>query len=311
MSKRNREKALRTDTPVPSPARTEEEKRVRRVRTMIGAVVVIAVLGILTATLIAVLNKPADTTVKPDPNSYRPANAIVAGDKYEYGVSYYTPKQKVPVVEIFEDFQCPICAKFESGAGDILARYAKEGRARIIWRPATFLDQNLSNDASSRAANAWGCAQDVGKGLEYHAAVYANQPTQEGAGWTNEQLVSFGVMAGMNEDEFKAFQTCLKAKPYLPWAANSNQAFQKNGLNSTPTVRIDGVVIPQETAMNPVLLEQAIKDATPKEAQFPNPNAPVPSGSPSPSASASPSDVASPSATPTPSPTKKAKKSKK
>ena len=65
-----------------------------------------------------------------------------------------------------------------NGAG--IEALANQGKIRLIWRPTTFLDGNLKNDSSSRAAAAWGCAIDAGKAAEYHNTIYANQP-KEGA----------------------------------------------------------------------------------------------------------------------------------
>ena len=62
----------------------------------------------------------------------------------------------------------------------------------VAWpRPATsswsthtmsFLDDNLHNDSSLRAASAAACAADAGRFGPYHDAVFAGQPAKEGAG---------------------------------------------------------------------------------------------------------------------------------
>ena len=60
-----------------------------------------------------------------------------------------------------------------------------------------FVDTNLKNDSSTRAANAVACASDAGKFLEYHSAVFAAQPVKEGDGYTDAQLTEFATTAGI------------------------------------------------------------------------------------------------------------------
>ena len=47
-----------------------------------------------------------------------------------------------------------------------------------------FLDDNLRNDSSTRAANAAFCASDAGKFQEFHNTIFPNQPATEGDGWS-------------------------------------------------------------------------------------------------------------------------------
>ena len=71
------------------------------------------------------------------------------------------------------------------------------GTARIVYYPLSFLDRQLGNDSSLRAANAAGCAQDAGAFAAYHDTVFANQPEREGDGYTDEELLQFGRDAGI------------------------------------------------------------------------------------------------------------------
>ena len=85
-----------------------------------------------------------------------------------------------------------------------------------------------------RAVAAWGCAIDAGKTREYHDIVYANQPQEEGTGWTNEQLIGFADQAGLTGAAKDAFTTCVNDGTYRVWSANSYQSFITSGVQGTP-----------------------------------------------------------------------------
>ncbi|MHB8275990.1 MAG: DsbA family protein, partial [Dermatophilaceae bacterium] len=107
-----------------------------------------------------------------------------------------TAKSNAPTLDLYEDFQCPVCGQFEKAMGPSIASMAKAGEIKLVVHTLSFLDTNLKNDSSSRSANAVACAADAGRFLEYHAAVFAGQPTQEGAGYTDAQLTEFATTAG-------------------------------------------------------------------------------------------------------------------
>ena len=65
-----------------------------------------------------------------------------------------TPAPDAPVVDVYSDFQCPACAAFEEALGGTITGLAQEGRIRLVYHVKNFLDDNLGNDGSTRAANA-------------------------------------------------------------------------------------------------------------------------------------------------------------
>ena len=147
---------------------------------------------------------------------------------------------------------------------------------QLVYRPTAFLDNNLGNDASARATAAWGCAIDAGKVKEYHNTVFANQPEQEGTGFTDEQLLAFADEAGITGDALDTFTSCVADRTYLGWAANSTEAFYSSNVQGTPFALLDGVEVPTETLMDKAALDALVAAAA---------TGVTPSASPSPSAS--------------------------
>jgi protein-disulfide isomerase len=226
-----------------------EKARQRRINLLIGGGLLV-VIGLIVGGVVYASGQNASssgiTLPAVDPNAALPATVLPATAAQPYGVPYGTAAATTSTVEVWEDFQCPICGKFEEAQGAQLQKLATDGKIYLVYRPATFLDTNLpqSDLSSARAVSAWGCAIDAGVGEKYHNVVFANQPTKEGDGYTDEQLLAFGTDAGLTGTAYDTFAACVTAHTYLGWAANSSGAFTDSGIPGTPTVLLDGTEIP-------------------------------------------------------------------
>jgi len=113
------------------------------------------------------------------------------------------------VVDEHLDYQCPFCHLLDSIMGPSFRGLAERGDIILRIHIRSFLDGTLHNDSSSRAAMAATCADTTGDFMSYHETIFANQPAQEGTGYTDDQLrVEFPAMAGITGDDLTAFQTC-------------------------------------------------------------------------------------------------------
>lgn len=246
-------------------AQAGEKRRERTVR-IVGAAVVIVIVGAIIALALVARGSSSDSSAsggtQPDPGAAIPTSVLAAGDAHEFGVPYGTGAATVPVLQIWEDFQCPACAAVEQANGKGIEQLAADGKIQLIWRPTTFLDRNLKNDASERAVAAWGCAIDAGKAVEYHNVVYANQPANEGDGYTDEALLGFAEQAGITGDGLTTFTQCVADGTYRVWAANSTNAFYNSGAQGTPTAVLDNAEITTDVLIDQAKLEAAVAAAT-------------------------------------------------
>ena len=160
-------------------AQASEKRRERTVRFIGGAAVVVVMAAIIGVAVYASSNSPSndasgslDGVVQPDPDAALPAGVLTADSATPFGVPYGNGGADVPVLELWEDFQCPACGALEEANGAGIEQLAEEGLVQLIYRPTAFLDANLGNDSSHRAVAAWGCAIDAGKTLEFHNAVW-------------------------------------------------------------------------------------------------------------------------------------------
>lgn len=244
-AKSTREKAAEAR----AAAQAAERRRERTIRIVGGVAVLVVVLGILAIGIMQ--SKKNDAP--PSADSPLPTGVTTA---YGYGFPV-NAADGVPTVEIFEDFQCPACANLEQAYGPLIQQEAEAGNIKLVYRPMVFLDSNLNTDHSLRAANAFGCAITGGVGEQYHSVVFANQPTQEGDGWTDDQLKAFGGQAGLTGDAQSTFEKCVDDGTYEGWSQLSNDAAFDAGVSGTPTIFVDGKELPTSALQS----EKALKEA--------------------------------------------------
>jgi protein-disulfide isomerase len=168
----------------------------------------------------------------------------------------------VPQVHLYEDFQCPWCGVLERSAGADLDAAAADGRIGLTVTVMSFLDSNLGNDSSTRAANAALCADDQGAFAAYRQQVFANQPEQEGTGWTDDQLVGFAEAAGVADME--AFGSCVESGTHDDYVTDMQERANQDGISGTPRLLIDGEAVTDDemrALMNqPGALDQVLQE---------------------------------------------------
>ena len=173
-----------------------------------------------------------------------------------------TPAANAPVVDLYEDFQCPACASFEAVVGSTFTSLAEAGKIELVYHVKNFLDDNLGNDSSTKAGNAAFCASDAGKFQEFHDQVFPNQPAQEGDGFTDAQLKGFAEAAGITGDALTTWQACYDAGKYVDYVNSVEEQSFEDGVRGTPTVKIDGEEVELGSIRTPELLTQAIENAS-------------------------------------------------
>jgi protein-disulfide isomerase len=77
--------------------------------------------------------------------------------------------------------------------------------------------------------------------------LFANQPAEGTAGLSDDELIDLGRRAGAGGD---AFASCVKSLRYESWTKTVTDAASKDGVNGTPTVRVNGTPVEQPTPDN-------------------------------------------------------------
>lgn len=157
--------------------------------------------------------------------------------------SFVVGNPDAPVtVQVVEDFQCPACQAFEAAAGDVLDEYAAGDEVNIEYRGIAFLDRASTTNYSTRALNASACVMGEGEEVwkEFHRQMYLQQPAEGTAGLPDSDLVRIATEAGADE---AAVSSCVEDSTYDDWAGSTTEQSADDGVDSTPTVFVDGEVV--------------------------------------------------------------------
>jgi protein-disulfide isomerase len=162
------------------------------------------------------------------------------------------------VVDVYEDYLCPICQQFERTYGNEITQALNAGQITVHYHSIAILDSRTNPPGySTRAANAALCSVPAGIYPAYHAKLYAEQPNEGSSGLTNQQLIDTGTQLGAKGN----FASCVNsgtnsaAVTAATTAAEADPALQTDGAFGTPTVAIGGTKV---DVSNPNWLQDAI-----------------------------------------------------
>jgi protein-disulfide isomerase len=159
-----------------------------------------------------------------------PAGATPEGDGIAVGDG--------PVrVDIYIDFLCPFCKRFELNSADALKALTKGRQATLVYHPMNFLDEASSTRYSTRAAAASACASDGGRFIQFMHSLFVHQPPEGGPGLSDGEIGNIGRAAGLDP---AAFTSCASEGRYLEWPPFVTARAAGAGVEGTPTVRVDG-----------------------------------------------------------------------
>lgn len=176
-----------------------------------------------------------------------PKSSISGGN----GVHVYPDKTKAgaPDVQLYVDYQCPICNDFEKANGEQMMQMASAGDIKLTIHVMSFLDDKLNNKSSAQAANAAFCADDAGKFAEFHTKLYTHQPTQEGAGYPTTVYKQVAQEVGISGAALTTFDQCVSSNKYGKYVDATEVRSGKNGVTGTPTLIISGHNSSSDNAM--------------------------------------------------------------
>ena len=199
-------------------------------RNLVIVMVVIVLAALFSKGAVDFLNKKEKSTAIP----------AWAAAESGYAVNLNSDLTGVPTLDIYEDFQCPICKDFEGVNLKYINSLVTEKKANVKYHILSFI-----GDESVRAANASACANDEGKFLEFHAGMYGNQPkTENSQEWSDKRIIEIAKVSGITG---KTFESCVKDQKYITWVEKVAQAGSQAKVNSTPTVFVNGKEINRST----------------------------------------------------------------
>ncbi|MFF8730805.1 thioredoxin domain-containing protein [Streptomyces sp. NPDC015171] len=242
MSKRNSQSSKTAARERLREERERQAKRDKARRQVVVAASVVAVLAAAGGIGYAVVqnNKPAYWEAAKDDKLVKPANT--SGKDGTTVILGKSSAKKTLVM--YEDPRCPVCATFEQAVGPTVKKDLDAGKFKIKYVGATFLDKNLTGEGSKNALSALGAALNVSPEafLEYKTAMYQKKwhPVETTDTFKDDAyLIKIADTVPALKGN-AAFQKAVKAGTYDRWALEESKIFDKDGVQGTPTLMMDG-----------------------------------------------------------------------
>ncbi|MGC2997670.1 DsbA family protein [Streptomyces sp. G35A] len=242
MSKRNSQTAKSAARERLRAERERQAKRDKVKRQLIVAGSLVGVLAIAGGISYAVVqgNKPDHWEAAADAKLVKPANT-----SGENGTTVVIGKPDAKkTLELYEDPRCPVCASFEQTVGKTIEKDVEDGKYKVRFIGASFLDRNLTGEGSKNALSALGAALNVSPEafVAYKSALYSAEYHPEE---TDDKFKddSYLIEVANTVDALKGnkrFQTDVKDGTYDKWALEMSETFDESEAQGTPTLMMDG-----------------------------------------------------------------------
>ena len=220
-------------------AKAAARRRARKRNRIIASVGALVIVGLIVAIVVSLVNaaRPGGANDRTAANTslVTPAIATAKG-------ALTIGESTAPVrLEIYLDYMCPYCGRFERANSAELERMVAEGTVRIELYPLSFLDKASNGTRySTRAANAVATVADRApdKLQAFSNALFASQPAERSEGLSDSQIAKLATDAGVPPTVAVRFTEGI----FEPWVVASTSAVFETGVTGTPTVKINGTL---------------------------------------------------------------------
>ncbi|MFI9002551.1 thioredoxin domain-containing protein [Streptomyces sp. NPDC053541] len=239
--------------------RIEREKQARKEKARRQVVVAASALGILAVAggvgfAVVQANKPSAWETAADAKQVSAPRNTEGTD----GTTVIVGKPEAKkTLEIYEDSRCPVCATFEQSVGSTVEKDVADGKYRLKYVGATFIDNADQGEGSKNALSALGAALDVSPEafLKYKAALYSTEfhPEESEDKFAEDSYllkVADSVPALKGNAEFRKH---VEDGTFDAWAMKMSKTFDGSGVRGTPTLKMDGKTLTAEGSENPPL----------------------------------------------------------
>ena len=244
MSKQSREQS-RVQRAAAIRAEQARKERNRKVALVAGILVLLCAIVAGGAWYGSGGKKPSTTASDTPPVAAGPAT-LKMGDS------------SAPVkVVIYEDFLCPFCRELENSTRTFLHENAAKGKVYVEYQPI-----NLLSDYpySAKAMNAWGAVLKHASpqtALKLHDLLYDHQPYEQ----SSDQVTDAQIAAWVKEagGDNAAVREAMKTQD-AEFFALADEAMSSAGIQSTPTVFVNGKELPATAVTDMVSRIEAAVD---------------------------------------------------
>jgi protein-disulfide isomerase len=218
----------------------EQEKKRNRQMTILLSVGAVAILAVI---LIAVLNIPAEAPI-PDTSTalYADLERSTTDDGF---ARIGNPDAPVSVIE-YSSFGCAGCKAFHDAAIGGLMERVRTGAVAFTYVPMASTGSVVNAQGAARAAI---CAGEQGRFWEYHDALFNWQGLYGNQAFTATRLRTGAQALGL---DVGAWESCATGSGSQQVIDDAENAARLQGISSTPTVVVNGVVVALDTGYEAV-----------------------------------------------------------
>ncbi|MBX9399376.1 DsbA family protein [Streptomyces sp. TRM72054] len=227
--------------------RAEPERQAKKEKLKRQLIVAASIVGVLAAAggagyLINDANKPDAWEAAKNAKLVQPSNTTGKD-----GTTVILGKADAKkTLKIYEDARCPICAQFEQTVGPTIENDLKNGKYKVEFIGATFVDRTIPGEGSRNALSALGAALNVSPDafLAYKHELYSAKyhPAETDDKFKSDKYlieVADQVPALKNN---ASFRKAVQDGTYDRWALEMSKKYDNNkdGVEGTPSFVMDG-----------------------------------------------------------------------
>lgn len=237
--------------------REEHRKRDRRRRTLaiFGTIaVVIVVVAVVAFELLSGIRPPSPGPLNMQSDGIKIGEGFkaVQTPALEPGqapVPSKTDTKDVISIQVYTDYQCPLCGSFEKTNAKQITAWVKTGAATLEIHPIALLDRvSLGTKYSTRAANAAGCMANFSPNtfFAFSELLFTHEPAENTVGLSDDQLISYARQ--VKPAKQVSIANCIRNQTFKSWV-NAATGRATTGpiagtdvakVSTSPTVIING-----------------------------------------------------------------------
>lgn len=161
------------------------------------------------------------------------ANKTPVGAPSPVNVGRVLGKADAPAtIDLYADFQCPICRQQDEILRQIAPQYIDTGEAKVVFHNFAFI-----GGESVLAAQAAECANDQGKFWDYASYLFDHQTGENVGAFSASNLNQFAQDLKLDSNTFSA---CLSSGKHAALVQQELQEGRSRGITATPTSFING-----------------------------------------------------------------------
>ena len=229
--------------------REQQQKKEKRNKLILQLSVVTVLLGTVGVVVAFIFGSQGSDIARPDVDE-KPANM-----EYDNGIRLGEgllpiaagEQENVPNIQIWVDYQCPVCQAFDVPNNQQIRSWVDTGVATVEYHPISFLDRSSVDNYSSRAANLAACTANYSPEsyFEVNSILMERQPGEGSGNLDNNDLLGIAEEAGVNVDE--EFTACVESKAFADWIQETTNSVLTTPrpdsgvqITGTPSVIVNG-----------------------------------------------------------------------